>query len=74
MSVNLDGAFYCTKAGHEPDGGEGDSAGSGNISSVAVAASSATLGQANYAASKAGMIGLTVDIPQEFVQKRHRYR
>ncbi len=66
LSVNLDGAFYCTK-----------SVISGmlerkygrivNISSVI--GRMGNRGQANYAASKAGMIGLTQSLAKEFASK-----
>lgn len=66
LSVNLDGAFYCTKAVIEGmlERGYGRIV---NISSVI--GRMGNRGQANYAASKAGMIGLTKALAREFAGK-----
>ncbi len=66
MSVNLDGTFYCTKAVINPmvEKGFGRVV---NISSVV--GRMGNFGQANYAASKAGMIGLTMTLAREFARK-----
>ncbi len=66
MSVNLDGTFYCTKA--VIDGMVERKYGRiVNISSVI--GRMGNFGQANYAASKAGMIGLTQTLAKEFAAK-----
>lgn len=66
LSVNLDGAFYCTKAviGEMLERKYGRIV---NISSVI--GRMGNRGQANYAASKAGMIGLTQSLAKEFASK-----
>lgn len=66
LSVNLDGAFYCTKAviGNMLERKYGRIV---NISSVI--GRMGNRGQANYAASKAGMIGLTKSLAKEFANK-----
>ncbi len=66
LSVNLDGAFYCTKAviGQMLERKYGRIV---NISSVI--GRMGNRGQANYAASKAGMIGLTQSLAKEFANK-----
>jgi NAD(P)-dependent dehydrogenase (short-subunit alcohol dehydrogenase family) len=66
LSVNLDGAFYCTKA--VIDGMLERKYGRiVNISSVV--GRMGNRGQANYAASKAGLIGLTQSLAKEFATK-----
>lgn len=66
LSVNLNGAFYCTKA--VIDGMVERKYGRiVNISSVI--GRMGNFGQANYAASKAGMIGLTQTLAKEFAGK-----
>src|SRR3989304_2219438 len=66
LSVNLDGAFYCTKA--VIDGMLERKYGRiVNISSVI--GRMGNRGQANYAASKAGMIALTQTLAKEFASK-----
>ncbi len=66
LSVNLDGTFYCTKA--VIDGMVERKYGRiVNISSVI--GRMGNFGQANYAASKAGMIGLTKTLAKEFASK-----
>lgn len=66
LSVNLDGTFYCTKA--FVDGMIERKYGRiVNISSVI--GRMGNFGQTNYAASKAGMIGLTKALAKEFAGK-----
>ena len=66
LTVNLDGAFYCTKA--VIDGMLGRKFGRiVNMSSVV--GRMGNRGQANYAASKAGLIGLTQALAKEFAGK-----
>lgn len=66
LSVNLDGTFYCTKAfiGGMLERKYGRIV---NISSVIGRMGS--FGQANYTASKAGMIGLTKSLAKEYARK-----
>ncbi len=66
LSINLDGTFYCTKAviSGMIEAGFGRIV---NISSVV--GRTGNFGQANYAASKAGMIGLTMTLAREFARK-----
>ena len=66
LSVNLEVTFYCTKAviGKMVEKKFGRVI---NISSVV--GSMGNFGQANYAASKAGMVGLTKTLAKEFAQK-----
>lgn len=66
LSVNLDGPFYCTKA--VIDGMIERKYGRiVNISSVI--GRMGNFGQSNYAASKAGLIGLTKTLAKEFASK-----
>jgi len=66
LTVNLDGAFYCTKA--VIDGMLGRKFGRiVNMSSIV--GRMGNRGQANYAASKAGLIGLTQALAKEFAGK-----
>ena len=66
LSVNLSGTFYCTKA--VIDGMVERKYGRiVNISSVI--GRMGNFGQANYAASKAGIIGLTQTLAKEFASK-----
>ena len=62
MDVNLSGAFYCSKAAARPML-KGDYGRIINITSVIGQMGNA--GQANYAASKAGLIGFTKSIAKE---------
>jgi 3-oxoacyl-[acyl-carrier protein] reductase len=66
MSVNLDGAFYCTKA---VIGGMLERKYGRIINISSVIGRMGNRGQANYAASKAGMIGLTQSLAKEFATK-----
>jgi len=66
VQVNLSGAFYLSRAilQHMLDRGTGRII---NISSVI--GSSGNIGQANYAAAKSGMFGLTMSLAQETARK-----
>jgi acetoacetyl-CoA reductase len=66
VHVNLSGAFYLSRAilQHMLDRGSGRIV---NISSVI--GSSGNIGQANYAAAKSGMFGLTMSLAQETARK-----
>ncbi len=66
VQVNLSGAFYLSRAllQHMLDRGSGRII---NISSVI--GSSGNVGQANYAAAKSGMFGLTMSLAQETARK-----
>lgn len=66
LSVNLDGAFYCTKA---VIGGMLERKYGRIINISSVIGRMGNRGQANYAASKAGMIGLTKSLAKEFASK-----
>lgn len=66
MSVNLDGAFYCTKAFVE---GMLEHRYGRIINISSVVGRTGNFGQANYTASKAGMIGLTKALAKEFAGK-----
>ncbi|MCX9012060.1 MAG: beta-ketoacyl-ACP reductase [Candidatus Methanoperedens sp.] len=63
LSVNLDGAFYCTKAFVE---GMLERKYGRIINISSVIGRMGNFGQANYTASKAGMIGLTKALAKEF--------
>lgn len=69
IAVNLTGTFYCTKAvaPHMMERGSGCIV---NISSVVGVYGN--IGQTNYAASKAGVIGLTKTWAKEFAKKGMR--
>ncbi|HWM02894.1 MAG TPA: beta-ketoacyl-ACP reductase [Actinophytocola sp.] len=66
VQVNLSGAFYLTRAilQHMLDRGSGRII---NISSII--GESGNIGQANYAAAKAGLFGLTMSLAQETARK-----
>ncbi len=66
VQVNLSGAFYLTRAilQHMLDRGSGRVI---NISSII--GESGNIGQANYAAAKAGLSGLTMSLAQETARK-----
>jgi 3-oxoacyl-[acyl-carrier protein] reductase len=66
LSVNLKGAFHCTKAALRPflkqKGGK-------IINIASVTGQMGNAGQANYAASKAGIIGFTKSIAREYANR-----
>jgi NAD(P)-dependent dehydrogenase (short-subunit alcohol dehydrogenase family) len=66
MSVNLDGAFYCTKAVIE---GMLERKYGRIVNISSVIGRIGNFGQANYAASKAGVIALTKTLAKEFATK-----
>jgi NAD(P)-dependent dehydrogenase (short-subunit alcohol dehydrogenase family) len=66
MHVNLDGTFYCTKAFIE---GMLERKYGRVINISSVVGRMGNFGQANYTASKAGMIGLTKALAKEFAGK-----
>jgi 3-oxoacyl-[acyl-carrier protein] reductase len=62
LNVNLNGAFYCAKAALRPM----LKSGSGRIINISsVVGQMGNAGQANYAASKAGLIGFTKSLAKE---------
>jgi len=63
LAVNLDGAFYCAKAALRPMLKQKQGGRVINISSVV--GCMGNVGQANYVASKAGLIGLTKALARE---------
>jgi 3-oxoacyl-[acyl-carrier protein] reductase len=69
LSVNLSGTFFCSQAalGHMLERGSGRIV---NISSLA--GQIGNIGQANYAASKSGMFGLTKTMALETASTLHR--
>jgi 3-oxoacyl-[acyl-carrier protein] reductase len=66
LSINLDGTFYCTKAVIE---GMLERKYGRVVNISSVIGRMGNRGQANYAASKAGMIGLTKTLAKEFAGK-----
>lgn len=66
LSVNLDGTFYCTKAFVE---GMLERKYGRILNISSVIGRMGNFGQTNYAASKAGMIGLTKALAKEFANK-----
>lgn len=66
LSVNLDGTFYCTKAFVE---GMLERKYGRIVNISSVIGRMGNFGQTNYAASKAGMIGLTKALAKEFAGK-----
>jgi len=66
MAVNLKGAFHCTKAALRPFLKQK----SGKVVNIAsVTGEMGNAGQANYAASKAGLIGFTKAIAREYANR-----
>jgi len=66
LTVNLDGAFYCTKAVID---GMLERKYGRIVNMSSVVGRMGNRGQANYAASKAGLIGLTQALAKEFAGK-----
>jgi NAD(P)-dependent dehydrogenase (short-subunit alcohol dehydrogenase family) len=66
LSVNLDGPFYCTKAVIE---GMIERKWGRIVNISSVIGRMGNFGQSNYAASKAGLIGLTKTLAKEFASK-----
>jgi len=67
LDVNLKGAFHCTKASLRPL----IKRGGGKIINIAsVTGQMGNAGQANYAASKAGLIGLTKSVAREYASRK----
>jgi NAD(P)-dependent dehydrogenase (short-subunit alcohol dehydrogenase family) len=66
LSVNLDGPFYCTKAVVE---GMLERKYGRIVNISSVIGRMGNFGQSNYAASKAGLIGLTKTLAKEFATK-----
>jgi 3-oxoacyl-[acyl-carrier protein] reductase len=66
LSVNLKGAFHCTKAALRPFLKQK----AGKVVNIAsVTGQMGNAGQANYAASKAGLIGFTKSIAREYASR-----
>ncbi|MDL2219227.1 3-oxoacyl-ACP reductase FabG [Ruminococcaceae bacterium OttesenSCG-928-O06] len=65
LRVNLDGTYYCTKQVVGPMREQAY----GKIINLASAAADGNAGQANYSASKAGIIGLTKTLARELAGK-----
>jgi len=69
LRVNLDGAFYCSRAAVALMRKTGGSV--VNVSSVA--AFTGSVGQANYAAAKSGVVGLTRSMAVEYAARGIRF-
>ena len=65
ISVNLNGTFYCTQAASQILREKG----SGSIINISSASWLGNIGQANYAASKAGVVGLSKTASRELAAK-----
>lgn len=66
LQVNLNGTFHCTKAVLQPMSKQR----SGRIVNIAsIVGAIGNAGQANYAASKAGVIGLTKTVAREYASR-----
>ena len=66
LGVNLSGVFYCTRAA----AGLMSAQGSGRIIlATSVVGSRGNFGQVNYAAAKAGVIGITLSLARELARK-----
>jgi 3-oxoacyl-[acyl-carrier protein] reductase len=68
IAVNLKGVFNCTKHASRVM----LKAGGSIINMTSVVGITGNVGQANYAASKAGVIGFTKSVAREFAQKNVR--
>lgn len=66
IGVNLKGAFNCTKLAFRP---MGKKRGGRIVNITSVVGIGGNAGQANYAASKAGLIGLTKSVAKEFSKR-----
>jgi 3-oxoacyl-[acyl-carrier protein] reductase len=67
LAVNLNGAFYCSRAALRPMLKQKQGGRIINISSVV--GSMGNVGQANYVASKAGLVGLTKAVAREVASR-----
>ncbi|MCC8189928.1 MAG: SDR family oxidoreductase, partial [Planctomycetes bacterium] len=65
LAVNLSGTFYCTQLAAQ----RMRERGFGRIINIASASWLGNIGQANYAASKAGVVGLTKTAARELAKK-----
>ena len=69
LNVNLHGTFYCTRAVIKGMAGKRE-AGRRIINITSIAGETGNVGQANYAASKAALIGLTKSLARELVSMK----